>query len=167
MRQYGLLNLLAVVALAQVVPGLSAYAQEAPGRGTTVLERPRPETDPLGIRTDGFLLFPSISVTERFRDNIFFDDEDSTVNPNDLQGDFITVLSAALLVQSDWNNHQLNFFGDADLGSFLGTLVPSGSGGLNGPRGLLIVNDCRDSDGDNAVGAADLAALLGAWGPCQ
>ncbi len=118
MRQYGLLNLLAVVALAQVVPGLSAYAQEAPGRGTTVLERPRPETDPLGIRTDGFLLFPSISVTQQFRDNIFFDDEDSTVNPNDLQGDFITVLSAALLLQSDWNNHQLNFFGDADMGGF-------------------------------------------------
>lgn len=118
MRQYRLLSLVAVMALSQAGWGVSAWAQEAPGRGTTVLERPRPETDPLGIRTDGFILFPSISVTQQFRDNIFFDQEDSTVNPNDIQGDFISILSATVLLQSDWNNHQLNFFGDADLGGF-------------------------------------------------
>ncbi len=118
MHRYRLLSSLAVIALAQAGWGLSALAQEAPGRGTTVLERPRPETDPLGIRSDGFLIFPSLTVTQQFRDNIFFDEEDSSTNPNDLQGDFITVLSTTLLFQSDWNNHQLNFFGDADIGSF-------------------------------------------------
>lgn len=119
MHRYRLLSLLAVIALAQAAWGLSARAQEAPGRGTTVLERPRPETDPLGIRAGGFLIFPSIAVTEQFRDNVFFDEEDSSTNPNDIQGDFITVLSTTFLVQSDWNNHQLNFFGDAGKGVFL------------------------------------------------
>ncbi len=118
MHRFRLLSVLAAIALAQAASGLSALAQEAPGRGTTVLERPRPETDPLGIRSGGFLIFPSLSVTQQFRDNIFFDEENHSTNPNDIQGDFITVLSTALLFQSDWNNHQLNFFGDADLGSF-------------------------------------------------
>lgn len=118
MQHFRLLGVLGVAALTQAAWGLSALAQEAPGRGTTVLERPRPETDPLGIRAGGFLIFPSVSVTEQIRDNIFFDEEENSTNPKDIQGDFITVLSTELLVQSDWNNHQLNFFGDADLGAF-------------------------------------------------
>ncbi len=59
---------------------------------------------------------------------------------------------------------------DADSGSFLGQLVAPGSGGLDGPRGLLILpatEICReDLDSDDNVGASDLLALLANWGPC-
>ena len=95
-----------------------AKAQEDPARGSTVTDRPRPETDPLGLRAGSFIIFPSISVTELFRDNIYFVDEGDSISPNDEQGDFITVLSPQLLIQSDWSNHALNFFGDADLGGY-------------------------------------------------
>lgn len=110
--------LISIAVMSVAVGSVPAQAQQDPGRGTTVTDRPRPETDPLGLRMGSFLVFPSISVTEQFRDNIFFDEEGDSNTPNDLQGDFLTTLSPSLLIQSDWNNHELDIFGSADLGSF-------------------------------------------------
>ena len=66
------------------------------------------------------------------------------------------------------NNNILMY--DADTGSWLGQLVAPGGGGLNGPRGLLIVpaiGGCReDLDASGDVGITDFLALLANWGPC-
>ena len=80
-------------------------AEEVP-RGETVLTRPRPELDPLGIRTGSFLLFPKLTVEESYNDNIFAVESSKT-------DDFITLARPELFLASDWNNHALNLRADA------------------------------------------------------
>jgi hypothetical protein len=77
-------------------------------RGQTVLERSRPELDPLGVRAGGFIIFPSLSVGEEYNDNIFSTDT-GTVD------DFITRITPRVRVNSNWNNHALNFFTGGDI----------------------------------------------------
>ena len=54
---------------------IDAAAQEL-FRGDTVLTRPRPELDPLGVRLGSFFLFPRADVVESFNDNIFATEKD-------------------------------------------------------------------------------------------
>jgi hypothetical protein len=81
-----------------------ATAQDATDiqRGDTVLTRPRPELAPLGIRLGTFLAYPQLTISETYSDNIF-------ATENDRESDFITTLSPDLSLESDWNNHALNF----------------------------------------------------------
>jgi hypothetical protein len=83
-----------------------------PGRGETVEDRERPDYDPVGIRLGGFFLYPTLAATELYRDNVFYEDTNE-------ESDFETVISPALRLNSNWNNHALNFFADADVGRFL------------------------------------------------
>ncbi len=89
----------------------AANAQED-ARGQTVTERARPEVDPLGIRVGGFLLFPQLSVTETYNDNIFAQDTGTT-------DDFITVATTAIALRSQFANHALNFRADTSVGRYL------------------------------------------------
>jgi hypothetical protein len=81
-----------------------ATAQEATTlqRGDTVLTRPRPELDPLGIRLGSFLAYPQLTISETYSDNIF-------ATENDRESDFITTVAPELSIESDWRNHALNF----------------------------------------------------------
>lgn len=81
-------------------------------RGTTVLERKRPELDPLGVRVGSFLIFPALEVREEYSDNIFASDTNE-------EEDFITRLLPKLRIESDWNNHALAFFASGDIGRHL------------------------------------------------
>ncbi len=89
---------LAVSAGALSAPGL-AQAQE-PSPNVPVTERPRPEFDPLGIRAGGFLVFPSITVSETFDDNVF-------ATPDDEESDFITLIQPRVRVTSNFPRHAL------------------------------------------------------------
>lgn len=89
---------------------VEGYAQEL-FRGDTVLTRPRPEYDALGIRAGSFFFFPQASIVEEYNSNIF-------ATENNLTDDFITQLSPALSVESDWNNHALNFAAESDFGFY-------------------------------------------------
>jgi len=109
---------LGAMAFAVVVTSMPAAAQDTNRRTLTLLrqetvsERPRPELDPEGIPVDdlgGFVFFPSLVLQEQFVDNIFFVDSNVT-------GDFITRVSPTVQLNSDWNNHELNFFGEMDMG---------------------------------------------------
>src|SRR6266699_1072721 len=40
-------------------------------RGQSVVERPRPEYDPLGIRFGSFFLYPRAELDEVYNDNVF------------------------------------------------------------------------------------------------
>ncbi len=80
-------------------------------RGETVLSRPRPELDALGIRLGGFLFSPKLAVEESYNNNIFSVE-------SGMSDDFITVTSPELVLGSDWNNHELNLTLDASLGRF-------------------------------------------------
>ena len=79
--------------------------------GETVTSRQRPELDPLGIRAAGFLIYPSLAVGEQYNDNIFADDTGEV-------DDFITFIRPGVKVNSDWNNHALNFRADANIGKY-------------------------------------------------
>ena len=81
-------------------------------RGKTVFERQRPELDPLGIRMGGFILYPSLAVSEEYNDNIFTTDT-GTID------DFITRITPKVSLKSNWNNHALNFFGGRDIARHL------------------------------------------------
>ncbi len=83
--------------------------KDEPPRGVTVTDRRRPELDPRGIRTAGFLFYPKFAVTEKYDDNIF-----STETGE--EDDFITIVSPSFWLRSNWRNHALNFFGTADIG---------------------------------------------------
>ena len=101
----------------RVLPGATG-AQELPRgaedvpRGETVTTRQRPEVIPLGMRVGTFLLFPKVSVTESYDDNIFRTESDE-------KSDFITVVTPAFDLRSDWNNHAFNLRGDASFGRYL------------------------------------------------
>lgn len=97
-------------ATAAVLFSFDGYAQEL-FRGDTVLTRPRPEYDPIGIRAGSFFFFPRATVVEEYNDNIF-------ATEHNREDDFITQLSPGLSVESDWNNHALNFGAEGDFGIY-------------------------------------------------
>ena len=100
----------------RVLPGATG-AQELPTgaedvpRGETVTTRQRPEVIPLGMRVGTFLLYPKISVTETYDDNIFRVEEDK-------DHDLITTIGPEFDLRSDWNNHAFNLRGDARIDRF-------------------------------------------------
>ncbi len=105
-----------------VVIGLSSAAAQTPAErrelppdevapGQTVLERPRPEYDPLGVGVGGFLLFPTLSIRQEFNSNVFAT-QSGTIS------DLITVFEPSLALRSNWNNHALEFFASAAIGRY-------------------------------------------------
>ena len=98
------------LAVALITVGAAAQAQETI-RGESVLTRSRPELDPLGARVASFLVFPQVALEERYNDNIFSVDDER-------DSDFITVFEPELRVESDWNNHALNFLGHGRIGRY-------------------------------------------------
>lgn len=95
------------VALCTVFTGHVAWAQKE-NRLTTVQDRPRPETDAVGIRSGGFMILSTISVSETYDDNILAS-ESST------RDDLITDIAPAIIVKSDWTRHSLAVHASADV----------------------------------------------------
>ncbi|TVV71975.1 outer membrane beta-barrel protein [Sphingomonas solaris] len=75
-------------------------------RGRTVLDRSRPEYDPVGIRTGGFRLYPQVSARVGYGTN--------TLTRNSGNGDVFGRLRGALTARSDWNRHSLQADGFVD-----------------------------------------------------
>ncbi len=80
---------------------------EADTRGEGVMERARPDYDPIGVRMGSFLLFPSIEIGVGYDDNIGRADTNTT----DSYG--LTV-SPELQLRSQWSRHELNLFSQAE-----------------------------------------------------
>jgi hypothetical protein len=100
-----------VIALAMLpVFAVDASAQQL-YRGDTVLTRPRPELDPLGVRLGSFFLFPRAGVVESFNDNIF-------ATEHDKENDFITQLQPSASLESNWTRHAWNLGAEADFGLY-------------------------------------------------
>ncbi|MGQ3026927.1 MAG: outer membrane beta-barrel protein [Ferrovibrionaceae bacterium] len=75
-------------------------------RGDTVLSRPRPDYDPVGIRLGSFFLYPDATLGETWNSNIY-------ATPSGEKRDFITSVTPRLALKSNWNNHALNFAADS------------------------------------------------------
>ena len=106
-------ELLAGCAVALVGAGLGAgdgFAQELQ-RGQSVFERARPDYDPVGVRAGSYLVLPKVELAQSYNDNVF-------ATEHDKDGDFITIVSPQVEVQSDWSRHQLTFNAEADAGFY-------------------------------------------------
>lgn len=88
------------------LPGLagSALAQEdiqvAPNRGQTVMERPRPEVDPVGVRLGSFRLDAYATAGVGYSDNLLG-------TPSNQVGDGFGEVAARASLVSDWTRHRV------------------------------------------------------------
>lgn len=83
------------------IPGADSYAlapYPPPPEFTTIMARSRPDYDRLGVRAGGFLLYPSIGLSETYDSNIF-------ATQSNTADDFYTTLAPSLSVLSDWSRH--------------------------------------------------------------
>jgi hypothetical protein len=81
-------------------------------RGAGVLNRPKPELDPLGVRAGGFLIFPNVELGTTYDDNVF-------ATENNKQGDFLFQVVPTVTVESDFSRHLLRFSAGADVGRYV------------------------------------------------
>jgi hypothetical protein len=100
----GLCALVVVVAVidsasAQFIPTPEASIPER----QSVLQRARPDYDPLGIQAGSFLVLPSLDLQEWWDSNVF-------AVPTRPSTDLVTAVVPQLSIASDWNNHALNLF---------------------------------------------------------
>jgi hypothetical protein len=104
-------------------PAAAPYAPTAPvlqpsvtgaflERGTTILQRPRPELDPLGIHIGSFFLYPQANLDEMFNDNVF-------ATGANRRSDFVTVVTPQLDLKSNWSNHAIGLQAGASAGNYL------------------------------------------------
>jgi hypothetical protein len=116
------LGLWPALAAAQVVepflpvPTLTAQPEVTPvtvepPRGTTVVTRPRPETDAQGVRLGSFFLFPRAELDESYNDNIFG-------TPNHDAGDLVTTLAPSFDLLSNWGEDALNLHAGGAFGTY-------------------------------------------------
>ncbi|WP_162234688.1 outer membrane beta-barrel protein [Sphingomonas sp. Leaf231] len=66
----------------------------------TVLQRPHPEIDPLGVRAGAFLVFPQVDVSANATSNVFG-------ATNDAVSDAYAIVAPRLDARSTWSRHQL------------------------------------------------------------
>jgi hypothetical protein len=83
-------------------------------RRDTVLDRPRPELDPLGVRLGAFFLYPRVILDELYNDNIF-------ATATNRRHDFITVVSPSAQLLSNWSQHQIELRAGASVGTYART----------------------------------------------
>jgi hypothetical protein len=78
------------------------------GRNVSVQERPRPETDALGIRRGAFFIYPKLEVGAGYTNNVYG-------SLNDKVSDAYFTITPSVNVQSQWSRHSLHFLAEGDL----------------------------------------------------
>lgn len=78
----------------------SAFARD---RNTSVLERPHPEYEALGVPLGGFTLYPKVTETAVFDDNVF-------ANSSGAVGDWSFETKPEVRVESNWSRNKLAGF---------------------------------------------------------
>lgn len=79
-----------------------AAAEPEPDVNVTVQDRPRPDFDALGVRAGSFLIFPSLTVSGQYDDNVF------ATNKN-TDSDVTAIVKPDITARSDWNRNAMNF----------------------------------------------------------
>lgn len=104
-------SVLAVLVGSIVLVDEAAAQQPSSAIGDTVATRYRPELEPLGVRVGSFKLFPQINIDQSYDDNIY-------ATNNNVKSDFITTVAPNFSLESDWNNHALNFSAGGNMGFY-------------------------------------------------
>lgn len=136
----------------------AAVAQVADEPVQSVYEKYRPDFSATGVRSGGFLFYPTMAVEGKFDSNIYAQDEAVA----DEVDDFITIIKPALAVSSNWSSHFLSFTAGADIGRYSdnGTedyedISLAASGRYDITRGSNIFADLSYVDGHEDRGAPD------------
>jgi hypothetical protein len=87
-----------VSAAVAVVPAQAQEGEEP----VAVFNRPREGLDPKGLDLGAFRLFPSLTVSETYDDNIFADEDGE-------EADFITSITGGAQLRSEWTRHDFTF----------------------------------------------------------
>ena len=100
-------RLLGAVWLGVAAAPCLAHAQSANyfdrSHNAGVLDRPRPDYQALGVQAAGFTIFPSITISPEYDDNIFATDHDKV-------SDEVTLISPQVQVRSNWSRNELDAF---------------------------------------------------------
>lgn len=87
----------------------TSVVAQTTGRGDSVLDRARPDYDPVGIRLGTIWVFPAHEIAMVYDDNVF-------AKQRSRADDVIVVQSPQVVVKSDFSRHALGFELGADLG---------------------------------------------------
>ena len=102
--------------IASAILPTSAFAQESTliepavpvgfdrGVNVSVLDRARPDYDPLGIYVGSFRVFPQVETGIGYSDNVYLNDSLK-------RGDVFVSFAPQVRVRSDWNRHELQLRG--------------------------------------------------------
>ncbi|HSA82235.1 MAG TPA: outer membrane beta-barrel protein, partial [Geminicoccaceae bacterium] len=117
--------------------------------------------DPLGIRAGAFLIFPSLTVSEVYNDNVFAVD-------NNKDDDLITVIQPEVRAESNWSRHRIGLTAGSEVAFHINEededyqdFFVSGDGRLDITRQnfvdaeLLFARDHRDRDDPEDEGDRD------------
>lgn len=104
------LTTLALAFATTTLAALPVAAQDLE-RGETVLTRPRPEVEALGVRAGSFLILPLLEAGVTYDSNVF-------ATKDNKEDDFIRVINPELRVRSDFSRHALNFTARGTLGRY-------------------------------------------------
>jgi hypothetical protein len=92
-----------------VIPA-NAHAQDIK-RGETVVERARPETEPLGVRVGPFTVFPRLETGLTYDDNVY-------ATESNTKSDLIWTIRPEFRARSDFARHSLNLTAAATIGRY-------------------------------------------------
>ena len=73
--------------------------------------------NPLGIHAGGFYFFPAAELGASYNDNIYYVKDDTFESRFD-KSDYIANLRSSVSMNSNWNRHEVNLLGSADLGRY-------------------------------------------------
>lgn len=82
------------------------------GRNVSVLERSRPDYDPIGIPVGSFLVFPRIEVGAGATSNVFVTDDNK-------EGSAFLYTSPSVRADSNWSRHQVSIRGAGQLRGYI------------------------------------------------
>ncbi len=130
-KLYALFSSVSVAALS-VALSPAAFAQASGTPGAPVQRQERPDTrspgaqaaenyDPRGMPIGSFRLFPELELDEVYNDNIYA----TTFGAAGRTASFIQLIKPTVKLNSDWNQHALNFFAKGNIGLFTAASTPN------------------------------------------
>lgn len=137
---------LPVVPTLPQVPVAPGQLPEIPGQ--TVMQRPRPDLEPIGLRAGSFFWFPRAELDEQYNNNIF-------ATQNNTVDDAITVLQPGFDLLSNLPRNAINLHAGAVLQHYAVNPSQSTEEGYAGADGRLDVT--ANSDFHGAAQVAHLA----------
>jgi hypothetical protein len=97
----------------------ATYAIELthPAAGQARISARDKDFNPLGIHAGGFYFFPAAELGASYNDNIYYVKDNSLESGFD-KSDYIANLRSSVSMNSNWNRHEFNLLGSADLGRY-------------------------------------------------